>query len=1160
MPEELRRRLAASAAHLGRSLNVELVHRLERSLRASPLRAVARSMAEISRVINKRRGTMLRTRSRVVIGAVVMSVALLPALLLAVSGSSGGKRQGASAHFSKFAASDPDSRAETPGVGPNTFDAYEAAALAYPANVIPPAIAQRAADTFASIAALDRKNGDPKAKGHHWTLYGPKHDAMQPGVLAFSGATNSTASRVTALVVDPSCGVTHGCRVWAGVAGGGIWRTNNALAPNPEWTQMNPQGLDQNSVGTLILDPSDKKGDTLYLGTGEANRCSSGCEAGVGIYESTDAGEHWTKLDDACVSNATYTCVNTGKDAFLGRGITGIVIDPTDRNHLFVGSAQAVRGLSHVIGAGSTTRLEPGANEPGLYESADGGSTFTEVWDGAKPDTVAGAPGSFGINKVELDPLDPTTVYASAFDAGLWRRDHGAAATAFTQVFKPQFVPPQCTQPPPDAPPTGCALSGTDRTMFALTVKNNHTRIYLTEGTQPTVNNVVFPTDSNFWRTDTGDQSAATLLASQGACVSPDPTTHIFPATYTGWQCLTSQSTASPYFASDDFCTQQCWYDQDVYTPPGMPDTVYLLGSNLYGEQPCNTNGVGCGNGRSNGRELLYSDTAGDPNGSVTGAANMRTFTDLSYDAQDTPAPWCAFAPYFDNGCLRAPNGIHPDQHAIAINPSTPTQIFEGSDGGMIRTSGTFSNISSQCDDPLRPPPTVEDTSGNVVPNGSYTACKRLLSRVPTLLEHVDKKLSSTLQFINVAINPSNSREVMGGTQDNGTWSNVNHADRSTFLQVIYGDGGNAVYDGSQPTWRANEFTGGFGDSNFENGDPEEWVIATAPIVNSGEGPAFYRPQVGDPNPVSGTHPIYSGAKHVWRSLAFGAGTPHAVPQDTTPNVADYEAKCPEFVTRGDTDGCGDYQPLGGPYCDGLHPDPPAPDLYPDCVNQPGDLTGTAYGSDRSGGFVSWIARDSADHGTIWAATSAGRIFVTHDADASDPANVTWLRIDNSAAGASPTRFPSGITVDPRNANHAWISYSGYNAVTPSTPGHGFSVRNTGVAAGGVFTNLDVESGSSAYPTPNSDGDLPVSDIVRDDARHTLYASTDFGVLRGDNDGASWHVTAGMPRYEVMHLEIQPSSRVPTCTGGGPCKRVLYAATHSQGIWKMNLGGVGGVH
>jgi hypothetical protein len=48
-----------------------------------------------------------------------------------------------------------------------------------------------------------------------------------------------------------------------------------------------------------------------------------------------------------------------------------------------------------------------------------------------------------------------------------------------------------------------------------------------------------------------------------------------------------------------------------------------------------------------------------------------------------------------------------------------------------------------------------------------------------------------------------------------------------------------------------------------------------------------------------------------------------------------------------------------------------------------------------------------------------------------------------------------------------------------------------------------------------------------------------------------------MPRYEVMHLEIQPSSRVPTCTGARHCERLLYAATHSQGIWKMDLSGKG---
>ena len=102
-----------------------------------------------------------------------------------------------------------------------------------------------------------------------------------------------------------------------------------------------------------------------------------------------------------------------------------------------------------MIGTGGTTRFEPGANEPGVYESIDGGNTFKEVWDGAKPD-----PGiSFGITDVGLDPLNPDVVYAAGFDAGVWRRDAGAA---------------------PDRVPAGVQAAvqpgaGIDRTMFALT-------------------------------------------------------------------------------------------------------------------------------------------------------------------------------------------------------------------------------------------------------------------------------------------------------------------------------------------------------------------------------------------------------------------------------------------------------------------------------------------------------------------------------------------------------------------------------------------------------------------------------------------------------------------------------------------------------------------
>jgi len=380
---------------------------------------------------------------------------------------------------------------------------------------------------------------------------------------------------------------------------------------------------------------------------------------------------------------------------------------------------------------------------------------------------------------------------------------------------------------------------------------------------------------------------------------------------------------------------------------------------------------------------------------------------------------------------------------------------------------------------------------------------------------------------------------VLGGTQDNGTWATGPGCDRDTFSQVIYGDGGDAFFDSTSPNWMGNGFTSGFGDVNFENGDPTKWVISTGNIQASGETASFYWPQIADPNPPAGTHPVFQGFQHVWRSWAFGAGHV-SVPQQTTPDIAFYEANCPEFVTSGASPACGDYQPLGGPAG----------------ANQPGDLTGSVYGADRAGGFVSWMARDGADHGTMWATTSAGRVFVTHNADAVNPASVVWHRIDSSTAGASPTRYPSAITIDPSDSGHAWISYSGYNAATPTTPGHVFDVTENGTAPGsGTFTNLNVESGTSAFPTPTNSGDLPVADIVRDDQTKTLYVATDFGVLAGKHDGlGGWHVTQGMPRYEVTHLELQPSNRVATCVGMKHCPRVLYAATHSQGIWSMRLG------
>ena len=102
----------------------------------------------------------------------------------------------------------------------------------------------------------------------------------------FSGATNETASRITALVVSPDCGKKGDggrgwrdhddnggrCTIWATPAGGGVWRTDNALAANPDWRRLTDNALDQHSTGALYLDPTDSKHKTLYLGFRHSNR------------------------------------------------------------------------------------------------------------------------------------------------------------------------------------------------------------------------------------------------------------------------------------------------------------------------------------------------------------------------------------------------------------------------------------------------------------------------------------------------------------------------------------------------------------------------------------------------------------------------------------------------------------------------------------------------------------------------------------------------------------------------------------------------------------------------------------------------------------------------------------------------------------------------
>jgi hypothetical protein len=155
---------------------------------------------------------------------------------------------------------------------------------------------------------------------------------------------------------------------------------------------------------------------------------------------------------------------------------------------------------------------------------------------------------------------------------------------------------------------------------------------------------------------------------------------------------------------------------------------------------------------------------------------------------------------------------------------------------------------------------------------------------------------------------------------------------------------------------------------------------------------------------------------------------------------------------------------------------------------------------------------------------------------------VTWCRVDNGAVN-DPPRFISSIHANKNNLNQAFVSYNGYNSATKDQPGHVFEVtlpEPTG-CAGATWRDLHVEQGSIPQ---GREGDIPIVDLVHDEFTNDLYASTDFGVLRGARVGADYvwaRVGTGLPFVETPGLTIDA------------CTRVMYAATHGRSVWRMFL-------
>jgi hypothetical protein len=479
--------------------------------------------------------------------------------------------------------------------------------------------------------------------------------------------------------------------------------------------------------------------------------------------------------------------------------------------------------------------------------------------------------------------------------------------------------------------------------------------------------------------------------------------------------------------------------------------------------------------GRSNGRGILLSTNAGVH------------FTDMTEDASDNFYPVQA----------------HPDHHAIVTNPGNWRQFFDVGDGGIIRSNGVFVDDSGDC------------AAIKGITNAARLAfCQLVLSRIPERLQAINNGLR-TLHFYQVEYNKANPDIITGGTQDNGSWETLGG---TTWLNTNIADGGHNAYDalGGNPAFRMTAWQQGQLEVSFtpQNQTDITWVSDTMFVFYGSEQVPFIGNAITDPVQPGW---MWHGREHVFRSRNYGLNP--AFPRD---NVLEH---CNVWTGDGDIDENGVYQPTID-ICDDFQPlgDPGAA----------GRLTDPGYG-DRAGGSVSVVERGRADTSTLWVATSTGRVFISTNADTANPASVQFTRLDSLAAN-DPPRYPTSIFVDPEDSNHAWITYSGFNAKTPDTPGHVFEIRYTPTGGGGTatFTNLDGQRN-------NGFGDIPATSIIVS-PKGTLYVGNDFGVVQKQKNSPVWHTTAaGLPNVTVADLVYVPE------------RGVLYAGTHGQGIWSLRV-------
>jgi photosystem II stability/assembly factor-like uncharacterized protein len=173
--------------------------------------------------------------------------------------------------------------------------------------------------------------------------------ARQIGPALMSGRINDLESHPT----NPRI-------LYAGTAGGGVWKSNDGGATFAPIFDEHVQ-----SIGVVTLDPTNPD-QNIWVGTGETWTRNS-VSIGDGLFKSTDGGSNFKEV--AGFENSER--------------ITSVVINPKNNQEIYVGVLGALWGDSE---------------DRGVYKTTDGGTTWNKI--------LYVGPAT-GASDVIMDPTNP---------------------------------------------------------------------------------------------------------------------------------------------------------------------------------------------------------------------------------------------------------------------------------------------------------------------------------------------------------------------------------------------------------------------------------------------------------------------------------------------------------------------------------------------------------------------------------------------------------------------------------------------------------------------------------------------------------------------------------------------------------------------------------